>query len=181
MKRAIAFLTTRVLRSRLGIALVIVVVVLGIVGAARLLAGPIGLGSDLTGHPTRPISTVDPNEGDDGANATAPPSPATKPGATAPEVVARRFATAWLAHGGVSAEQWQAALRPLSTSTLTEKLTGVDPVTVPAQRLTGEPVVIPQTERFVEVTMAVDTGQLRLELVSQDGQWLVDAVDWERS
>ncbi|MGW0431897.1 hypothetical protein ACWDV4_05050 [Micromonospora sp. NPDC003197] len=181
MKRAIAFLTTRILRSRLGIALVIVVVVLGIIGAARLAAGPIGFGSDLTGHPTRPITTVDPTEGDDGANATVPPAPVTSPGAATPDVVARRFATAWLTREGVSAEQWHAALRPLSTSTLTEKLTGVDPVTVPAQRLTGEPVVIPQTERFVEVTMTVDTGQLRLELVHQDGQWLVDAVDWERS
>ena len=181
MKRAFDFLATRLLRSRLGVALVIAVVVLGIIGAARLLAGPIDAGSDLMGRPDQPITTVDPTTGDDGAIATALPSPVTSPGAATPASVARRFALAWLAHRDVTAEQWHAGLRPLSTPALTEKMTDVDPISVPADRLTGEPVLIPQTEGFVEVTMLVDSGRLRLELVSQDGQWLVDAVDWERS
>lgn len=182
MRRAIEFLITRVLRSRLGIAIALAVVVLGIVGAARLLAGPSDAGSGPLSASTRPITTVDPTTGDDGAIATEPPpSPTTSPGAAAPEAVARAFAAAWLAHRGISAERWQAALRPLSTDALTGKLSGVDPAAVPAERLTGEPILIPRAEGFVEVTLPVDSGKLRLELIARAGQWLVDAVDWERA
>jgi hypothetical protein len=69
---------------------------------------------------------------------------------------------------------------PYSTGALAEKLTDVDPAGVPADRLTGEPAIIPQTESLVEVTIPVDTGRLRLQLVAPDGRWLVDGVDWER-
>jgi hypothetical protein len=181
VRRAIEFLFTRLLRSRVGIALALAVVVLGIIGAARLVTGPFGSDTGATGAPVEPIATVHPSAGDDGVLGTGPPPvPSTSPGAAEPETVARQFAAAWLDHRDTTAERWHAALRPLATAELTENLAGVDPSAVPADRLTGDPVVIPQTARLVEVTLPVDSGRLRLELVAPEGRWLVDTVDWER-
>ncbi|MBO4204981.1 hypothetical protein [Micromonospora echinofusca] len=181
MRRAVEFLATRVLRSRLGVALGIAMVVLGIIGAARLFSGPADPGSGLGNPPSRPITTVDPTTGDDGLIATGPPpSPSIRPGAASPETMAQRFTTAWLGRTGMTPDQWRAALRPLSTATLNEELAEADPSTVPAQRAVGEAELVPRTASFVEVTIPLDNGRLRLELVGPDGSWLVDAVDWEQ-
>ncbi|MEV4658974.1 hypothetical protein [Micromonospora sp. NPDC049301] len=181
MRRALEFLVTRVLKSRLGIALALAVVVFGIIGAARLVAGSDDSMSGLSNRPNEPITTVDPRTGDDGAISTpTPPSPNTRAGALPPERIADRFVKAWLGEPDMSTEQWHAGLRPLSTEALTEKLTGANPAEVPAGRVTDKPTLRPRTEAFVEVLIPFDTGRLRLELVSPDGQWLVDAVDWEQ-
>jgi hypothetical protein len=181
MRRAVEFLFTRVLRSRFGIALAIAVLVFGVIGAARLISGPVDSTAGLSNRPSRPITTVDPDEGDDGAIATAaPPAPRTSPGELTPEQTAKGFAAAWLGGPGVDADRWQAGMRPLSTPALTEKLTGAEPAGVPAERVVGEPTLRPRTDSFVEVLVPLDAGRLRLELVAPNGRWLVDAVDWER-
>ncbi|WP_422737287.1 hypothetical protein ACN263_28350 [Micromonospora sp. WMMD729] len=181
MRRALEFLFSRALRSRLGVAAVIAVLILGVIGAARLAAGGTAPADGLSNRPNRPITTVDPTAGDDGVVATeAPPSPVTPRGARTPEQVADRFASAWLGGPGMTAEQWQAGLRPMSTPALTEKLAGAEPGGVPAEKLTGPPTVRSRTETFVEVLLPLDTGRLRLELVMADKSWLVDVVDWER-
>ena len=181
VRRAVEFLVTRVLRSRLGVALGIAVLVLGVVGAARLVAGPGDPTAGLSNRPLDPITTVHPTTGDDGAiSTTTTPSPVTLPGEPTPEQVAKRFATAWLGQPGQTAEKWHASLRPLSTSALIDKLAGADPAGVPVGELTDEVTVRPRGETFVEALIPLDTGQLRLELVAPDGLWLVDVVDWER-
>lgn len=176
------FLVTRALRSRLGVALALAVIILGIVATARFLAGPDAGGNGLTTGDPVPVTTVDPSVGDDGVLGTEPPpSPTAPPGQPGPEAVAKGFAAAWLAHDETTAEQWHAGLRPYATEALLEKLAGVDPTEVPADRLTGEPVLVPQAEGLVEVRLPVDSGELRLELVTRDGgRWLTDAVDWKR-
>ncbi|MFE9654064.1 hypothetical protein [Micromonospora sp. NPDC006431] len=182
MRRALEFLVTRVLRSRLGVALVIAALVFGVIGAARLLSGPVDPTAGLSNRPREPISTVDPEAGDDGvlASSAPPPSPKTRPGELTPEQTAGRFTTAWLTGPGSNGEDWQSRLRPLSTSALTEKLTGADPESVPARRVAGQVTLRPRTESFVEALVPLDNGRLRLELVVSDGRWLVDVVDWER-
>ncbi|SCG52619.1 hypothetical protein GA0070613_2184 [Micromonospora inositola] len=181
MRRAVEFLVTRALRSRLGIAVVIAVLVFGVIGAARLVSGPIDPSTGLSSRPHEPISTVDPEAGDDGVlSSTAPPTPRTRRGELTPEQAAGRFTTAWLTGPGSSGDDWQARLRPMSTPALTEKLTGADPESVPARRLAGEVTLRARTESFVEALIPLDNGLLRLELVALDGRWLVDAVDWER-
>lgn len=180
MRRALEFLVTRVLRSRIGVALVIAALIFGVIGAARLVSGPVDPTLGLSNRPREPISTVDPEAGADGLlSSPAAATPRTRPGELTPEQAATRFTTAWLTPGSGAAD-WQARLRPLSTAALTEKLTGVDPERVPARRITGQVTLRPRTESFVEALIPLDNGRLRLELVPQDGQWLVDVVDWER-
>ena len=97
-----------------------------------------------------------------------------------PEQTADRFAKAWLGRPGMTTEEWQAGLRPLSTPALREKLTGAEPESVPAEKVTGPPTMRERTETFVELLLPLDTGGLRLELVTSDDGWLVDVLDWER-
>ncbi|MFI5835281.1 hypothetical protein ACIA5A_16565 [Micromonospora sp. NPDC051300] len=183
VRRAVEFLFTRVLRSRLGVALVIAVLIFGVIGAARLVSGPGDPGAGVAVRPTQPISTVDPEAGEDGVLSSPPAAvaPRTRSGEPTPEQVAERFTTAWLTGPGSSGDAWQARLRPLSTPALVEKMSGADPETVPARRPTGPPTLRPRTESFVEASIPLDSGTLRLDLVAEDGPWLVDAVDWERS
>ncbi|MGC4747790.1 hypothetical protein ACLQ28_19350 [Micromonospora sp. DT201] len=181
MRRALEFLFTRALRSRLGVALVIAVLIFGVIGAARLVSDPADPADGLSGRPNRPITTVDPTAGDDGVTSTeAPPSPVTSPGARTPEQTADRFTAAWLGRPGMTAAQWQAGLRPLSTPALAEKLAGAEPGGVPAEEVNGPPSVRSRTETFVEVLLPLDSGRLRLEMVAAQDGWLVDVVDWQR-
>ncbi|MEU1888517.1 hypothetical protein ABZ491_23900 [Micromonospora rifamycinica] len=181
MRRAVELLFTRLVRSRLGVALMIAVLVLAVIGTGRLVSGPRDLTAGLSNRPREPITTVDPEQGDDGVIATpVPESPRTRPGELTPEQTATRFTTAWLDGSTASAEQWQSGLRPMSTPALTEKLAGVDPAGVPAGKVTGTPTLRPRTAVFAEVLVPLESGRLRLELVAPEGRWLVDAVDWER-
>ncbi|ROT28028.1 hypothetical protein [Micromonospora sp. HM5-17] len=180
MRRVVEYLVTRVLRSRLGLALGIAVLVLGIVGAARLVAGPTDARPPLPGGAVPPISTSDAEAGDDGLTVVEEPSPWTSPGAPEPAEVARAFADAWLRRAGVTAAQWHDGLRPYATEELLDKLAGVDPAGIPAERITGEPRTVPVTDSLVEVVLPVDTGELRLGLEAEEGRWRVDTVNWQR-
>ncbi|WP_018585719.1 hypothetical protein [Salinispora arenicola] len=180
VRRAVEHLFTRVLRSRLGIALVLAVVVFGVIGTTRLVTGPVQLDSGLSNRPEQPITTVDPTAGDDGLIATGAATPVTRPGDPTPEQITERFVVAWRGQPGMTAQRWLAGLRPLATPALAEQLTGVDPVGVPSGQVVGAAVVTARSETVVEARVPFDTGRLRLELVAPDGRWLVDAVDWER-
>lgn len=174
-------LTTGILRSRMGVALLLALVVLGVVGVARAFSGA---GGDDPGAraPVRPLVTATSTIADDGLLVpAATPSPLHSPGAAPPEAVAKAFASDWVTHTGVSMATWHSRLREHLTPALATELSGVDPVVVPADRLTGEPVLIPRGSTVVEVVIPVDSGKLRLRLVAPDGRWLVDGVDWERA
>ncbi|TWJ25433.1 hypothetical protein JD76_05604 [Micromonospora endolithica] len=155
--------------------------VFGVIGAARLVSGPGDPSTGLSNRPSRPITTVAPTAGDDGLIATpTPPDPVTREGELTPEQTAEKFVTAWLGRPGMTAEQWHAGMRPLSTPALTDKLAGADPAGVPAAQIGDEITLQPRTEAFVEALVPLDSGRLRLELVAPEGRWLVDAVDWEQ-
>ncbi|TDC82325.1 hypothetical protein E1193_12140 [Micromonospora sp. KC606] len=182
MRRALESLFTRVLRSRLGVAITIAVLVFAVIGSARMVAGPADPTSGLSSLPSQPITTVNPEEGDDGVIASpVAQSPKTLPGELTPEQIASRFTTAWLGGPASTAEKWQASLRPLSTPELIDKLNGADPASVPPEKVIGPVTLRPRTEAFAEVFVPLVSGRLRLELVAPNGRWLVDAVDWERT
>ncbi|MEV6303251.1 hypothetical protein AB0M02_27830 [Actinoplanes sp. NPDC051861] len=110
---------------------------------------------------------------------TVPPTLRTAPGRAQPEAVAYAFAAAWVNHRDITAKQWLSRLSPNATAALTEQLTGVDPATVPAERVTGRPSLYPVTETQTDVGIAMDSGMLTLRLVAPDGGWVVDGLDWD--
>src|SRR6266508_4116203 len=113
----------RLLGTRYGIALVLAVVVFGIVGALRGFSGsrpppPAGLGA-APATASALAASAEPNDGDDSVDTPpSPPDPVTSPGAATPDTVALKFATAWLHHTGVSAQQWWNGLKPFATVAL---------------------------------------------------------------
>ncbi|GIF76595.1 hypothetical protein Asi02nite_61130 [Asanoa siamensis] len=161
------------------------IVVFAVVGVARAMSGP----DDRSTGSAQPFETSTPPEssgsieGDDGVveptAATLDPGPSLSPGARQPAAVAETFAKAWL-NRTAKADAWHAALAAHATATLETKLEGVDPVVVPAERLTGQATVVPQGTGLAEVSFPVDSGILVLRLVVEKGRWLVDGVDWER-
>jgi hypothetical protein len=182
VRRAVERTVGLILGSRYGLAALLAVVVVGVLGSARLVAGPSGAEPTTIGAaPDRPITTVDPTAGDDGLSSPeSPPAPVTSPGTAKPLDVAEAFVAAWL-HHDVAADEWRAALLPHSTADLTDRLADADPAGVPADRITGDLVVIPRGTDYVEIAAPLDSGRLVLRLIAPDGHWLVDGVDWERA
>jgi hypothetical protein len=169
----------RGLLSRLGIrggAVVGLLLVVAVTVAVARLVGGADAGANYSpGQP--PTITVDPTEGDDGEVLA---TPSAYPDDAAVRAAAGRFTAAWLRRE-LTAERWHAGLDGLVTTALAEKLVGVDPRSVPASRTLGPPALVLRTDLFAQVTIAVDSGTLRLSLVKPDDRWLVDAVDWERA
>jgi hypothetical protein len=175
----------RVLGTRYGIALVLIVLVLGVVGALKGINGS-RTSSPLAGGPAVESSaasgSIDPSAGDDSVfGDQSPPPPSTSPGATPPGDVAVAFATAWLAHDGVTGDQWRKGLQPNATAALLEKLKDTDPADVPARHITGPVTFLNQNATLVIAVLPLDAGVLRLRLVNTTGRWLVDGIDWGRS
>ncbi|WP_018352322.1 hypothetical protein [Longispora albida] len=172
------------LGARYGIALGLALLIAGLVLTVRL-AGPAPGGEPVmpggTGTQAVPATQEHADEGHDLEPSRAPASPSTGAGFAPPDVVAKTFTSAWLRHTGVSGEQWLTGLKPYATAALLDKLKGVDPAGVPAERITGDPVPGAFAgQAFVEYRLPVDSGTLTLRLIAQNGQWRVDTIDWER-
>ena len=171
MRRALSLLG-----ARGAVAVALVVVVLALVGIGRLVGGSAPAGVVGSGDRTA-TPTVDPSDIDDGEVGTTPTPPGND---TAVLSAAGAFTTAWLRRD-LSATAWHTGIARLATDQLAESLQGVDPKGVPARRITGSAALALRTEGFAQVTVPVDTGVVRLNLVETDGHWLVAAVDWERT
>jgi hypothetical protein len=172
----------RLLSSRYGAAVALVVLISVVVGVGKLVDGgrstPPPLGSGTTIDLPSPSGS---QLGDDGVGAPpSPPPPSTSPGAAAPQTVALNFARAWLHHVGVAADQWLAALRPYATSALQARLSGVDPESVPANTVAGDATAADRSVSYVDISIPLDAGVLTLGMTSTNGRWLVDSVDWQR-
>ena len=181
MPRILERSLTGLFRSRWGVALVIAVLVLAIVGVGRIFSDG-STASPLTEIVTdAPTASIDPSHDDDGViiDDDPPPSPATSPGSAEPEAVAYAFAAAWVDHKNVSAKAWHNGLIPNATQDLADELDGVDPADVPADKVIGRPTLVPIGDGLVNAVVTVDSGKLTLQLVAPDGRWLVDDVDWE--
>ncbi|MEU4214472.1 hypothetical protein [Actinoplanes sp. NPDC026623] len=174
---------TALFRSRWGVALVIAVLVLAVVGIGRLFNDGANPQPPLTeAIPTAGAVSVDPSHDDDGVTADddePPPSPVTRPGSAEPEAVAYAFASAWVDHKNVSAKTWHDGLVPNATAELSSELNGVNPADVPADKVVGRPTLVPIGDGLVNAVVTVDSGKLTLQLVAPDGRWLVDDVDWD--
>jgi hypothetical protein len=175
----------RVLGTRYGIALILTLIVLGVVGVTRTFLGTT-TEDDRQGPvietSATPVATG-PTLGDDSEIETSerPPQPSVSAGAASAEAVAERFLTAWLKHTGVTAEQWRAGLGPHASQALLAKLKQTDPAGVPADRITGQLRVDRREAALVQVTVPVDSGTVTLRVLAIGGRWQVDGVDWARA
>ncbi|MGC9670325.1 hypothetical protein ACNTMW_27750 [Planosporangium sp. 12N6] len=169
----------RLLGTRYGIALILALLVLAVVGIMRGVAGSY---RQTWGTAVEsPRSSIDPTAGNDSLlTPESPAPPVTSPGAPEPAAVATEFVHAWLAHEGVTAEQWRAGFARYATPALRDKLKDTDPARVPAQRATGPVVLQNRAPTFVEASVPLDSGTVRLRLLATNGRWLVDGVDWGR-
>jgi hypothetical protein len=166
-------------RSRWGVALVIAVLVLAIVGVGRIFSDGTAGRPPLAAPSPEPALSVNPDDEDSVISPGPPPSPTTSPGTAQPEAVAYTFASAWVNHENVSAKSWHDKLVPNATKDLSEQLADTDPADVPASRVIGRPELIPVGEGLVDAVVQVDSGRVTLRLVAPDGRWLVDGVDWD--
>jgi hypothetical protein len=171
---------TGIFRSRWGVAIVLAILVLAVVGIGRLFAdgqpgqqAPVGRGSPA------PALSVNPDDEDTVISPAPPPSPTTSPGTAEPEAVAYTFASAWVNHQNVSAKAWHDRLVPNATKSLSDELAGTDPADVPASQVIGRPKLIPVGDGLLDAIVTVDSGKLTLRLVAPDGRWLVGGIDWE--
>lgn len=166
-------------RPRTAIALALLILVGIVVVIGKMIGGaPPVTAPDSSSR----LSTVDPSTGNDSVVELNPSPAITQPSNTQPALtVATAFAENWI-NKNRPAATWRASLQPFSTKTLTEELAEADPVTVPAERLTGPPVTQVHAETSADIIFPTDAGNLRLRLVyGTEGRWLVDGIDWERA
>ncbi|MET7422292.1 hypothetical protein [Dactylosporangium sp. NPDC005555] len=173
----------RLLGTRYGIALVLTVVVLVVVGFGRIIVTKIDpTDNDALGPTVAPATTTpDPYSslGDDGViEGQSSPAPSLSKGAADVSTVATRFADAWLRKPGVSGEQWRAGLKPDASGDLMEALAETDPSDVPATTITGQPT-LKEEGQAVEAKLPADGGTIVLHLEIIGGRWLVTALGWE--
>ncbi|HEX6501246.1 MAG TPA: hypothetical protein VF054_19770 [Micromonosporaceae bacterium] len=171
----------RLLGNRYAVGLGVLVVVALVVVVARGLGGPVEqtpLGTTAVTTPPTSHGTEQPDDSVVSVPGSGSPSPSAN--GVEPQVVAMAFARAWLAHQNVTAAQWHFRLARYATDDLSQKLRGVDPAQVPADRLTGDPEVVDRADSYAQVRIPVDSGVLDLRVVLVDGRWLVDGVDWDR-
>ncbi|HEY0000651.1 MAG TPA: hypothetical protein VGB74_09365 [Actinoplanes sp.] len=178
MPRALELGLNRIFRSRWGVALVLGVIVLAVVGIGRLFAGDTPSSPALDPGSPGPTISADPAEDDSVIDSAPPPSPSTSPGRAQPEAVAYAFASAWVDHEGASAKAWRDRLLPNITKDLADELNGVDPAGVPADRVIGRPSLVPVSATVVNAVVTTDSGKLSLRMIAPDGHWLVDGIDW---
>lgn len=179
MPRSFELGLNSIFRSRWGIAVVLGVIVLAIVGLARLFSdGGNDSGNSLGTASPGPVVSVDPKDDDSIIDTAPPPSPSTSAGRAKPEAVAYAFASAWVDHQNVTPKAWRAQLLPNSTTKIADELDGVDPAGVPADRVIGRPSLVPISATAVNAVVTMDTGKLGLRLVAPDGHWRVDGIDW---
>ena len=181
MPRIVELVLNRIFRSRWGIAVVLAVLVLAVVGIGRLFNGSAS-SPPLTSAPSpAPVLSANPSEDDSVISAAPPPSPSTFPGAAEPEAVAYAFASAWVDHKNVSKKAWHDGLMPNATKRLSDELDNTDPASVPASRVLDRPSLVPTGDGLVNAIVTTDAGKLTLRLVAPDKHWLVDGIDWDPS
>ncbi len=93
---------------------------------------------------------------------------------------ARAFAARWVTHPpGMTGQQWAAQLAPFVVPEYLATLESVDPSTIPATAVTGDPTIIRTTSAaVVEATVPTNAGAIQLLLLTQpDGTWRVRSYD----
>lgn len=91
------------------------------------------------------------------------------------------FTELWLNPNGHGPDAWYDSIVPFLTADAADLMQGVDPVSVPAESIAGDP-----TAEGPKVSIPLDTGTLILTMTEGSNNWtgndwLVSAIDWEQS
>lgn len=163
----------RMLGSRYGIAAILLLVVIVVVGIARANGGP-RQDESVSGSDSD-IGTEDAGQPNDGVVTESDDEP-EKP--TLPDKAvdnASAFADEYI-DTDRSAKAWRGAWDEYATQIVKDQLKDVDPEQVPINEIRDDPTVEGQTVRF-----PTDAGLLILRMKEQDGVWLVDGIDFDKT
>lgn len=174
----------RIIFSRYGIIVIILTLVLLVIAFAQTreqtpLDGTNPGTSGSTGSATSEALTAD-----DGLATEACEADDCYPEVELPQEAVDRaldFTRAWLNPYGYGPNGWHDSIAPYLTPAHTELMQGVDPISVPAEEITGE-----ATASGSKVAIPLDTGTLTLTMTEGSNDWtangwLVSAIDWEQS
>jgi hypothetical protein len=93
--------------------------------------------------------------------------------------VAELFVRAWASHpAGITNAQWLNGLRPYTTEEyLNAQMASVDPVNIPATKVTGDPVVVASYTSSVQVLIPTDGPKLSVTVSRTSDGWRVSGYD----
>lgn len=174
----------RIIFSRYGIVVIILVLVLGVIAlASQRQQTPLDSGTSSNGGSSSEASSEAFTE-DDGLATENCEGDDCYPEEELPQEAVDRsveFAEAWLNPNGYGADSWYNSILPFLTDEQADLMQGVDPVSVPAKEITGEPA-----PEGMKVGVPMDTGMLTLTMAEGSNNasgngWLVSAIDWEQS
>jgi hypothetical protein len=175
----------RLLGTRYGIALVLIVIVLGVVGATKTFVGGSSSSTLPVGPPISPASASPEPDSSFGNDSVVAPStdqtgPSLSPNSPSANTVASQFIAAWLKHANVTGDQWREGLKPFATDGLMAKLAETDPEDVPASEVSGQTQTV-NDGSVAQSSIPVNGGTVNLQLVVLNGRWRVDGIDWDPS
>jgi hypothetical protein len=160
-----------------------------VVSIVLLIAAIVVVGRALTnGSAQDPTRFADPGEivtglpskstaRDDGAVATPPPAPLSDEPAIRNRVKA--FMMVWLDRH-LPPVEWRRQIAEMSTTNVSDNLVGVDPLSVPATRITGDITLPVLSPSFAQAKVPVDSGIVTLGLTKPGGVWLIASIDFGR-
>lgn len=174
----------RIIFSRYGIVVIILVLVLGVIALAQEREQTPLDGGDPGADGSEGAATSEAMTADDGFATEECEGDGCYAAEELPQEAVDRavaFAAAWLNPYGYGAEGWYDSIVPYLTVASAELMQGVDPVSVPAEEITGEPAAEGQ-----KVDIPLDTGTLTLTMTEGSNEWtengwLVSAIDWAQS
>jgi hypothetical protein len=174
----------RIIFSRYGIIVIILVLVLGVIALAqRRTETPLDGTDPGVDDPTVDSSVESFTEDDGFATEDCEGEDCYAAEDLPQEAIDRSvsFAEAWLNPDGYGPEAWYDSIVPFVTTEQADLLQGVDPISVPAQSITGDPAA-----EGPKVSIPMDTGILTLTMTEgsnnwTENDWLVSAIDWEQS
>jgi hypothetical protein len=173
----------RIIFSRYGIVVIILVLVLGVIAlASQRRQTPLDDGNSSNGNATD--SSSEAFTEDDGLATEDCEGDECYPDVQLPQEAVDRsveFAEAWLNPNGYGPDAWYDTIVPFLTDEQAELMQGVDPISVPAKEITGE-----AAPEGAKVAIPMDTGTLTLTMNEGSNNstgldWLVSAIDWEQS
>lgn len=174
----------RIIFSRYGIIVIILLLVLGAIAlATQREQTPLGGNDSGAESPTGGASSEAFTE-DDGLATENCEGDDCYPEEELPQEAVDRsveFAEVWLNPNGYAAGDWYDSIVPFLTAEQADLMQGVDPISVPAKEITGESL-----PEGLKVGIPMDTGTLTLTMTEgsnnwTENGWLVSAIDWEQS